>query len=202
MALTIDLVTRARAQLNPALAGVSDAYLDIQITAASTQIQRWCNRFFTSQEFIQKRDGEGYQTIFLPNFPVTVITQVDFRSQDGTITAVMPNGATVSDYFFIGDGGEIDFVRNNPSDFIRFPEGFKNILITYTGGFSPVPEDIQEACVEQIVFLIEQGSASASVKTEKLGDYSKTFFDPTVTGSSNLSNTAFQILSSYRRMLV
>ena len=199
---TDDLITLARAQLNPALASVDSTYLAILISAASIQIQRWCHRCFKSQVFTEKRDGEGDQTLFLPNFPVTGITQVDFIDAEGTVEAVMPNGADVTKFFFLGDGGEIAFIRNNPSDFFIFPEGFKNISIIYTGGFTPIPEDVQEACAEQVAFLLDQGSASASVKTEKLGDYSKTFFDPTVTGSINLSNTAFQILSSYRRMLI
>jgi hypothetical protein len=197
---TDDLITSVRAKQNPALASVDSAYLAILISAASTQIQRWCNRCFVSQEFTDKRDGEGYQTLFLPNFPVTAIKQVDFIRADAEVVSVMPNGGDVTKFFFIGDGGEIDFIQNNPSDFIIFPEGFKNISIIYTGGFSPVPEDVQEACAEQVVFLVQQSKAQSSIASKKLGDWQETYFNA---GSKiNLSATAFQILASYRRMLV
>jgi len=195
---TDDLITLARAQQNPALASVDATYLAILITAASTQIQRWCNRCFVSQEFNKRLDGEGDQTIFLPNFPITDIDVVDFIELDGTIESVMIATDDFTKFFVLGNGGEISFLNSNPSRFINFPRGFKNVKITFTGGFSPVPEDVQEATAEQVVFLVEEGSASASVKSEKLGDYQKTFFDPTTTATTNLSNTAFQILSKYR----
>lgn len=194
-----DLITLARAKLNPALAtGITDAYLALLITAASTQIQRWCNRCFKSQPFTKRLDGEGDQTIFLPNFPITNIDVVDFIELDGTVETVLLTTDTFTDFFILGNGGEISFLNSNPSRFINFPRGFKNVKITFTGGFSPIPEDVQEAAVEQVVFINEQGSASDSVKSEKLGDYSKTFFDPSSSGSGNFSNTAFQILSKYR----
>lgn len=194
-----DLITLARARLNPALAtGITDAYLALLITAASTQIQRWCNRCFVEQVFDERLDGEGDQTIFLPNFPITDIDVVDFIELDGTIESVMIATDTFTDFFILGNGGEISFLNSNPSRFINFPRGFKNVKIKFTGGFSPIPEDVQEAAVEQVVFINEQGSASDSVKSEKLGDYAKTFFNPTASGSGNLSNTAFELLSRYK----
>jgi len=194
-----DLITLARAKLNPALASVDETYLAILITAASTQIQRWCNRCFVSQVFNERLDGEGDQTIFLPNFPITDIDVVDFIELDGTIESVMIATDNFTKFFILGNGGEISFLNSNPSRFINFPRGFKNVKITFTGGFSPVPEDVQEACAEQIVFINEQGSAQSSVASEKLGDYAKTFFNPNLKVTKiNLSATAFQILSKYR----
>ena len=196
-----DLINLVRAQRNPALASVDATYLAILITAASTQIQGWLNRCLVSQTFTEKRDGEGYQTLFLPNYPVTGITQLDFIEPDAIVTAVMPNGADVTKYFFLGDGGEIDFIINNPSGFEHFPRGFKNISIIYTAGLSPIPEDIQEATTEQIVFLVQEGSTASNIASQKLGDYAISF--NTSSGSSNnFSTTAFQMLAKYKRRLV
>jgi len=201
MALS-DLITLTRAQLNPALASVDATYLAVLISSASVQIQNWLNRSLVSQDITEKLDGEGDETLFLPSYPITNIKQVDFVDRDGTINSVMPSGADFTKYFLIGDGGEITFITDNPGGYSFFLEGFKNISIIYTAGYSTIPEDIQEATAEQVAFLNEQGSASASVKSEKLGDYSKTFFDPTTTSSNVMSNTAFQILSKYRRIVI
>ena len=196
-----DLITRTRARFNPALStsNISDDYLDILISAASVQIQRWCNRCFKSQVFNERLDGEGDQTIFLPNFPITDIDVVDFIELDGTVETVLLTTDTFTDFFILGNGGEVSFLNSNPSRFINFPRGFKNVKIKFTGGFDPIPEDVQEACAEQIVFINEQGSAQSNVSSEKLGDYAKSFFNPNskVTKIS-FSATAFQILSKYR----
>lgn len=202
---TDDLIDKTRARFNPALSvsNISDDYLDILISAASTQIQGWLNRCLVSRTFTEKRDGEGYQTLFLPNYPVTGITQVDFIEPDGIVTAVMANGADVTKFFFLGDGGEINFILNNPSGFEKFPQGFKNISIKYTAGLSPIPEDIQEATAEQIAFFLGQGSAQSNVSSEKLGDYAKNFFNPNSKVTKiNFSPTAFQLLARYKRRLV
>jgi hypothetical protein len=196
-----DLITLSRAQQNPALASVDPTYLALLISSASIQLQNWARRCFVSQKFTESFDGEGDQTLFLKNYPITNIEQVDFVDMDGTVNIVMANGADFTKYFFIGDGGEIDFILNNPGGYERFPRGFKNVKIIYTAGYSPIPEDIQEACAEQIVFINDQGSANSSIKSEKLGDFSQSFFDQGNSGGSNdLSKTAFQLLSPYRDM--
>lgn len=196
-----DLITRVRARENPALAtGITDDYLDILISASSVQIQGWLNRDLKSQDFTEARDGEGDQTLFLPNSPVTKIKQVDFLDNDGTVNVVMANGADDSLFFRLGDGGEIMFLINNPSDFIRFPEGFKNVLVIYTAGFSTIPEDIQEGTAEQIVFLLQEGSDASNKSSEKLGDYSVSF-DTSASGA-NFSKTAFQLLAKYKKIVL
>jgi len=200
----IDLIDIARAQQNPALASTNTTLLQSLITAASQQIINFLNRDIKTQTYTAQRiDGEGWQTLFLEQFPVTDIVQLDFINNDATVQAVMPNGANKDLYFFVGDSGEIDFVLNNPSGFTIFPKGFKNIRTTYVAGFAVVPADIQEATAEQTVFLLEQGSAQSNVASEKLADYSKTFFNPNSKVTKiDFSATAFRILSSYRRFLV
>ena len=68
----IDLVTRARAQLNPALASTGTDLLDALITSASQQAINWMGRDIKSQTYTDKFfDGSGQQTMFLAQFPIT-----------------------------------------------------------------------------------------------------------------------------------
>jgi hypothetical protein len=87
----------------------------------------------------------------------------------------------------------------------RFPFGFQNIQVSYTGGYAAgaVPDPVQEAACELVALLHRASTSDSSKKSEKLGDYAYVNFDQTG-GSSGASSLIFkspmvmELLSAYR----
>ena len=84
----------------------------------------------------------------------------------------------------------------------KFPLGHHNIQVTYTGGFTTIPDDVIAACCELTMALHRQSSRDATLASEKLGDYSYTNFSSSTTafGVEALSPMAAQLLQPFRRV--
>jgi len=59
-----------------------------------------------------------------------------------------------------------------------FDTGFNNIFVTYTGGFSAIPDTIKQACCELVKFKFDQSKLDQNLKSESMGDYSYARVDP------------------------
>ena len=61
-----------------------------------------------------------------------------------------------------------------PSDhwMTEFPEGNRNVLLHYVGGYDPVPYDIEQACLEAAAMLYRDRKRDKGIASESLGDYS------------------------------
>lgn len=59
----------------------------------------------------------------------------------------------------------------------EWPQGDQNIRIDYTAGFDPIPQDVQEACVQYVQDLYEGGLINSNVKSATLGPFSYTMAD-------------------------
>jgi len=165
-----DLILLARAQQLPALATVNAAYLANLISAASVAIERWCKRVFLSTAYTDEYyDGDGTDSMFLDNFPVTALTSIVIVESDGTDTTILGTEFDIDE-----DTGEIRFVRDCTTE-CYFPDGFHNIKANYTAGFAAIPADLQEACAQYCVWLYSGGITLPTVKSESLGDYSASF---------------------------
>lgn len=55
-----------------------------------------------------------------------------------------------------------------------FPKGHMNIRITYYGGYTTIPDDLEQACLKLVKYVYEKNE---DVKSEKLGAYSITYAD-------------------------
>lgn len=85
-------------------------------------------------------------------------------------------------------------------DYVYYPSGFsrgrKNVKITYYGGYSTIPDDLEQACLQVAKNVYDQNE---NVISEKLGDHWLTFVD---SGSENIPEATKKILDSYRRMVL
>ena len=167
------LVTLERARLEPALAEITDdALLTERITSAQLQIEGWCHRKFELQEHtdVIYTDGEARRSIFLPQFPVTEVREIEIVNRDYTSTVYsLEDSAIVPDGFYLRqDTGELIAINK-----IYFNE----VRVTYTAGFDPVPADVQEACLKLLILTTYDGSIDAeygnvSMMAESIADYS------------------------------
>jgi len=193
------------------LTSVSDADLQVLIDASSTYIERYCDRKFeTATATDEKIDGNDLDYVFLKNNYVTSITSLTITEGDGSETSI-----TVSNVGFDNsrDKCRLYFDEDNSSSFGYFPRGFNNITVTYVYGYTTVPADIQEACVQMTRNAYSQniGGYNPAFSGEKLGDYSYTLNntlsgggsgsgDITDGGGGLLTAQVEQLLSSYVRM--
>jgi hypothetical protein len=161
------LVTVARAQQADNLAGIDATWLMSLIEAASTAIEAWLRRTFTSTAYTEKYDGNNEIVLFLKKYPLTKLTAV-----------VVTDQASDTDYTFDSDdfytravAGELRFKATVSGQVNYFLAGFQNVEVQYTAGFAEIPADVQEAVVQLVQHSVSRGENDAGMESEKFGDY-------------------------------
>lgn len=78
-----------------------------------------------------------------------------------------------------------------------WPKGANNIYVAYTGGYSTVPDDLEQLCIELVVRAFQGRAHDTSLASERLGDYSYSL-------RSEVDNSAYmqRRLMPYRRVTV
>jgi hypothetical protein len=119
---------------------VDDALLTRLITAASGFIESWLQRRIAVSDWIEVRDGNGGQRLAFANFPVSAVLAL---SIDGLAIPPAPSGG--------GFGAGYVFTPTELA--LRgyvFTRRAQNVIVTYTAGYSSVPPDIAQACIELV----------------------------------------------------
>jgi hypothetical protein len=115
-----------------------DALLTRLITAASQYIQTWLNRQIASAGYLETRDGTGGCRLQFACYPVTAVMSLTI---DGEVIPAA-GSATAAGYSF------------SPTQLslrgYRFNRGAQNVVIAYTAGYSTIPPDIAQACIELV----------------------------------------------------
>jgi hypothetical protein len=115
-----------------------DALLARLVDAASGFIQQWLNRSFGPEQYTDTVNGTGGDTLLFNNYPVTAVAGVVINGQ------VIP----VSTSF-----NTPGYVWNDNSIALRgyvFVRGKMNVSLTYTAGYSNLPPEITQSCVEMV----------------------------------------------------
>lgn len=164
-----------------------DALLARLITAASRFIESWLDRQVLPADWIEVRDGNGGQRLVFANAPVSAVLSLTI---DGlTIPPAPPPEA-------LGGGGFAAGYIFTPTElalrgyvFTRRPQ---NVVVTYTAGYSSVPPDIGQACIELV--------AQRYRERTRIGEVSKALMSgETVTFSQkDMSDGIRTLLSEYR----
>ena len=72
------------------------------------------------------------------------------------------------------------------------------LSVTYNGGYSTIPEDVQQATIQVMLGMYSTGAKDPSLKSEKLGEYSYTL--NTSYAGSSISPMVEGLLTRYRRV--
>lgn len=156
-----DLTTRAalKAYLGTIQTTDADPVLDRLVTAASTAIQRYCNRDIKSAPYMETRSGNGGQMLVLRRYPVTAIASlvVDDLPIPKQTKAREP-------------GWVLEPARTLHLYGYTFTRGPANVVVSYTAGYATVPADIEQAALELAALMWKQRS--------RIGDQSKTVSTP------------------------
>ena len=80
-----------------------------------------------------------------------------------------------------------------------FARGTQNIYVEYTGGYSSIPYDVEQACLLLMASLYFSTSRDPGLQSEKLGDYA---YAVKSGGSSGIMSEAAKMLEKYIRIPV
>ena len=146
-----------------------DALLQRLIAAASSAIERACDRTLAQTLYVEHRNGNGGTALSLRNFPVT------------SVTAVSINGLSLPEATTWDSSGWALEAPNR----LRllggrlFTTGLLNVRVTYTAGYSSftMPPDIVQACCLM--------TSLAYKERDRLGLDSKTINGETVNFTSD-----------------
>jgi len=132
-----DLTTLAyvQAYMQDTSTAVSAA-LPALISAASVYIEQTCGRDFVSQSYAHTFNGSGNARLLLRQNPVTAVASVTIcgRAVALSVSAQVP-GFRFDQYGLWYRGG-------------IFPKTIQEIDVAYTAGYSPIPQDLQQAVAD------------------------------------------------------
>ena len=162
-----------------------DAVWTQKIASAQSMLETFCGRLFDSAQRTEKHSGNGKAFFVVRNVPITAIASIaliddagtsttvdsgDYRADlDGETGKVWRIGAAEGRYI-VDDVGQLETTRLGVSP--CWPEGFKNISITYTGGYTSdtMPAGLKQLALEMVDELAwgagkAQGLQSENVST-------------------------------------
>lgn len=150
-----------------------DELLKRLINSATRTIERYVgNRRFDSTAYTNEvYSGDGTRFLKVRNWPVTALTSLQFRT-DGFNT---PNWEDFETDFFnieTSDDQNDGVILSNQG----FRKGIDNIRVSYVAGFTTIPEDVTQACIELVDYLFQKRKSSG-IKSESMGDRTVTYFD-------------------------
>lgn len=171
-----DLITTANVFLEPLdynnLTAGEKTQIGGLITAVSTIIERYCNRIFAQAIYTEEAlNGTGINSLIIKNPPINSLTEITFvASTDETEVGTSFDIST-----------EVGEIRWKSSSRITtgttctyqgfFPEGFRNILVTYSGGYSVIPTPIEKAAADMVMEGFSPAEEVSNMEAEKLGNY-------------------------------
>ena len=172
-----------------------DNFIQQYITSASRSARTYINnRQLLQTDWQEIRSGVNTRYIRVWNYPIISLTQIiAYYNQTGQIT--VPG----SEFTFEANTGVIQF--NPTSTFgTGFYGGFQNYRIDYTGGFSQIPWDIQDAIAVIVkIKLFTNNFDNYNIQTVKAKDSQNTYFNPfSVNFQEPMFGEAKTILDRYK----
>ncbi len=118
-----------------------DARLGALITACSKAIAQYLSRSLLAQEYVAERyDGNDSDILMLRAYPLISISLLTING----VTQTASSDGLLQSGYYPGDN-YVFLVGGN-----RFPRGRRNVVITYEAGYTTIPEDVAEACIELV----------------------------------------------------
>jgi hypothetical protein len=167
-------------------------YVEFAVNAASQQIKTYCARQLSQQTYSEVWDGQASDVIIPREYPIQSITSIKYSGNNDFSTAdSLPTGAYAFDEEYITLLG--DAVT---------PRGRGLIQVVYSAGYSPVPYDIQQACLMQAQYLFKmQGKEGGDfLGLSSIGKMGETATKDSSIGKTGLAADVIGILSPYKRM--
>lgn len=163
-------VERAERQARLATLGTADPQeLQELLEAATKVVQNYTSRDLVRTAYTdQFHHGNGTRSIELCQYPLITLTAV--KVVDGNETEESFTGSIFRTEL---ESGIIVF---KPSETGVFLNGFENLKITYTAGYTEIPDDLQHVTILMAIRLLDMQTFGTDMKRRKLGDYEEERF--------------------------
>lgn len=184
-----------KAALNiPTATTSKDALISSLIDSASSWIEKYCDRTFTStthtEYFSPGRDKRvrQYRELIPRQWPIISITSIredDDRAFSGADTLL-----AATDYW----NDDVRVYLYQDADWVAFAYGERTVQLVYVAGYATIPEDLQRAAVMLTVKLFyDSDRQKQGIASESLGGTTITYVD------DDVPKSAKAILDLYRR---
>ncbi len=141
-----------------------DDLLDRLVSAGSEFIKNETSRELVETTWKETIDGDGDTRLDLTEYPVQSVDNI--KIDDETVYE-NDESQDSTDYYIYEDTGYI--VRD-----IGWPEDYLNIEVNYTAGYSTIPEDLEQAAIDMVVFKFKNKDY-VGLESHSLGDEDLTF---------------------------
>lgn len=151
------------------------------VTAASAFIESNLNRSFTRAAYSETRSGKDEQFVTFADYPVSSVQSVTI---DGIAIPAAPSQA--------GSGYLFDDTRLILKGY-RFNRGLLNVQIAYTAGYSTIPYEVEQACIDIV--------ARKYKERDRVGVNSKIINGETVNFSkTDMTDELKSVLRAYQKV--
>lgn len=164
-----------------------------KINQATRAIEAYCGRRFASTTYTDEEyAGTGIDELILRQRPITNLANLDIRN-----TALNDNNweTIESDLYFLdnsGSSGVLNLMFNAWGKWNRY-------RVTYTAGYTTIPEDLAEACVSLACYYVQNADGSdVGVAQKKEGQREIRYANGSLDFKSICANLGIdQIIDSY-----
>jgi hypothetical protein len=162
-----------------------DALLSGLITAASDYIQTWLNRRIALTDYTEIRDGTGGQRLQFAYFPVCAVLSLTI---DGIAIPPAPPPSPSS-------GITAGYVFSQTQLAVRgyyFTQRAQNVIVSYTAGYSTIPPEIAQACIELVTLRYRERTRVGEVSKALGGGETVSY------SQKDMSAAVLTLLQQYR----
>lgn len=184
--MAAELTTTSAVLLWLGMAADTNGQVARSLLAAEYKIRKVCNdrTSFLEDEYTERFDGLDWDSVVLKHTPVSEAVDPSlaiYTSKTDTVTV------DSSSYYIDPETGILRLLADPGLAFFYgwtlsdggFPDGFRNVAVTYTGGYdaNAIPEDLQQIAIEYAAAIYQQRFNDPGMKSENLGRYSYTRAD-------------------------
>lgn len=137
-----------------------DPFIESIITNNTKIIENYISQPIEATDITRYYDGNDSNMIMIKEFPVNSISRLEERStSSATFTAL-----ATTDYFLL-KGQDITHIYNCNG----FTKGISNYKAVFNVGYSSIPEELQQVCIEMSAITFKESAQDGGLKGGRLG---------------------------------
>lgn len=155
-------------------AATDDALIATLITRAQDRIERHCNRIFNAATFTEDIDGGG-RSLVVRNGPIQTLTSVSYVGGTSVVDIDLDK-FTVNARAGVISLRQEEFCpfferrsRMRSPNHVTFTAGIRNYRVVYDGGFTVIPADLEQACIELVKSAYINRRINGDIQGESVG---------------------------------
>jgi len=182
-----------------------DDVIKKMITKSSLRMESYCRRKFRARTLVDYYDGEGYDTLFVDDFPIISVTSL---YDDSTRAWASTTLKAATDYAILSGEGEIKLLPTAVKG-STFAKGIQNIKLTYVAGYDEfvVTEDVNDAIdfkensgaeknatLDPGTYTANELATEIKTQMDDAGDYVYTVTHDKISGKFKIASTGTSLL--------